>query len=97
MSNEWIRLAQNNHTGVESTDIIGFINHCSVPTDRKVTYTSVVYDHRQLKYEKRRIRLVVGGDILTYDADSGSPVTDLLETKILFSSVISDAKDGVIF
>ena len=29
---------------------------------------------------------------MPYDADSGSPATDLLETKILFNSVISDAR-----
>ena len=38
-----------------------------------------------------------GGDRLTYDADSGSPATDLLEREILFNSVISDAKDGATF
>ena len=41
--------------------------------------------------------LVVGGDRLTYDEDSGSPATDLLETKILLNSVISDAKNGARF
>ena len=39
----------------------------------------------------------MGGDRLTYDVDSGSPSTDLLETKILFNSVISDYKDGTTF
>ena len=47
-----------------------------------------------MKDEQWRIRLVVGGDKLEYEFDSGSPTTDLTETKILFNSVISDAKDG---
>lgn len=69
-----------------------FINHFKVPTDKKVTYASFVCDHRPLKDETWRIRLVVGGDKLPYNADSGSPATDLLETKILTNSVLSDAR-----
>ena len=38
-----------------------------------------------------------GDDKLPYDADSGSPATDLLETKILFNSVILNANNGAIF
>ena len=48
---------------VESTDTIEFINHCKVPTNRKVTYASFVCDHRPLKDEQWRIRLVVGGGV----------------------------------
>ena len=92
LSNEWGRLAQGNNAGVESTDTIEFIDHLHVPKDRKITYASFVCDHRPLKDEKWRIRLVVGGDKLPYNADSGSPATDLLETKILINSVISDAR-----
>ena len=40
---------------------------------------------------------MVGGDKLTYDADTGSPAANLLETKLLFNSVISDAKKGARF
>ena len=40
---------------------------------------------------------MVGGDRLSYDVDSSSPATDLLETKILFNSVISNAKDRAKF
>ena len=92
LSNERGCLAQGNHTGVESTDTIEFIQHACVPTDRKVTYASFVCDHRPLKDEEWRIRLVVGGDRLTYDVDSGSTATDLLETKILFNSVFAYVK-----
>ena len=80
--------------GVESTDTIEFINHYTVPTDRKSTYASFVCDHIPLKDEQWRIRFVVGSDKLPYEEDSGSSATDLLETKILFSSVISDARNN---
>ena len=34
---------------------------------------------------------------MVYEFDSSSPATDLLETKILFNSIISDAKKGARF
>ena len=43
------------------------------------------------------VRIVVGGDKLIYDSDSGSPTVDIKETKILFNSIISDAKHGAKF
>ena len=73
------------------------LQRCKKDGDMKVTYASFAYDHRPLKDEKLRIRLVVGGDKLPYEADSGSPATDLLEMKLLLNSVISDAHIGVRF
>ena len=40
---------------------------------------------------------MVGGDKLVYDSDAGSPATDMLETKLLFNSTISNAKHGARF
>ena len=40
------------------------------------------------------MRLVVGGDCLDYNSVSGSPATDLIETKLLLNSVISDTSNG---
>ena len=97
LSNEWGRLAQGNDAGVEHTDTIDFIFSHEVPTHKKVTYATFACDHRPLKDEKWRIRIVVGGDKLPYDSDSGSPATNMLETKLLFNSVISDAKEGARF
>ena len=39
----------------------------------------------------------MGGDKLPYDEDSGSPAANMLETKLLFNSVISDAHKGAQF
>ena len=44
-----------------------------------------------------RIRMVVGGDKLEFYSDSGSPATDLTETKILLNSIISDVDKGARF
>ena len=63
----------------------------------KTTYASFVCDHRPLKTEPWRVRIVVGGDKLTYDEDTGSPAASLLESKLLFNSTISDAKKGARF
>ena len=57
----------------------------------------MVCDYRPLKDEKYRVRITVGGDKLPYHDDAGSPAADLLETKILLNSTISDAKRGARF
>ena len=33
---------------------------------------------------------MVGGDELIYESDAGAPTTDMVETKILINSIISD-------
>ena len=97
LSNEWGRLAQGNDMGVHFNDVIDFISQKEVPTDRKVTYATFVLDHRPLKTEPWRVRITVGGDKLTYDNDAGSPAANIIETKLLVNSVISDAKKGARF
>ena len=62
-----------------------------------MTYAVFYVTIRPLKDEEWIIFLVVGGDLLTYEHDSGSPATDFLETKLLFNSVILHAKQGAIF
>jgi len=91
LSNDWGRLAQGNDSGVKGTDTIKFISKSEVPYDKKVTYASFVCDYRPLKDEKHRVRVTVGGDRLPYHDDAGSPAADLLETKLLINSTISDA------
>ena len=97
LSNEWGRLAQGNKYGVQYTDTIEFITKEQVPANRDVTYASFLCDERPLKSEPFRVRVVVGGDRLSFDEDAGSPATNLLETKILINSTISDADDGARF
>ena len=97
MSNEWGRLAKGNKHGVSWTDTIEFIQKDEVPEDRKVTYASFILDYRPLKLEPYRICITVGGDQLPYLLDSGSSTTNLLETKLLVNSTISNAKKGARF
>ena len=97
LSNEWGRVANGNIFGIKGTETLEFIAKHLVPSNKTVTYGSFVCDHRPLKTEKWRVRLVVGGDKLPYESDSGSPAANLLDTKILLNSVISQAKDGARF
>ena len=83
--------------GVRSTDTIDFINKSDVPIDQTVTYASFVLDYKLLKADQHRVRITVGGDLLPFDNDAGSPVSSILETKVLINSRISDASKGLQF
>ena len=52
-------------------------------------------DVREHKEEKHRTRLTVGGDMINYPDNWGTPTADLLTVKLLFNSVIST--EGVKF
>ena len=97
LSNEIGRLAQGNKYGVKATDTIEFIKKENVPNGRAVTYASFVCDHRPLKTEQWRVRCVAGGDKLPYPDDPASPAANLLDTKLLLNSTISDAERGARF
>ena len=97
LSNEWGRLASGNQYGVKGTETIQFIHQHEVPTDRDVTYATFVCDLRPLKEEVYRVRITVGGDRLSYNDDAGSPAANLLETKLIINSTISDASKGARF
>ena len=97
LSNQWGRLAQGNKYEVVATNTIVFISAKELPSDATVTYAAFVCDNRPLKDEPWRVRIVVGGDVLTYAEDAASPTTAMMETKILINSVISDASEGARF
>ena len=62
-----------------------------------MTYVSFVCDHRPLKPEKRRTRLVICGEKHPYYDDAGSLAATVIGTKLLLNSVISDALQGAHF
>ena len=88
-SNEYGRLLNGNATGVKGTNTMEIISPQKVPSTKQVTYASMVCDYRPLKEEKYRCRLVVGGDKLPYTDDAAAPAANLLETKLLINSTIS--------
>ena len=62
-----------------------------MPNDRRkdVTYGSFVCNVGNKKYEKNRIRFVVGGNRIKYPGEVATPTADMLAAKLLFNSVIS--------
>ena len=94
LSNEWGRLASGNRLGVTGTELIAFIHKAEVPRGRDVTYATFVCDINPLKKENYRVRITVGGDRLSCPDDTGSPAANMLETKLLVNSTISDSKYG---
>ena len=73
ISNELGRLTQGNKHGVKTTDTIDFIKQEDVPKNSKVTYANFVCNYRPLKSKPHRIRLVAGGEKLSYHGDAGAP------------------------
>ena len=76
---------------MEGTNTIFFIPKANVPADRwkGITYGRIVCDIRDNKVETHRTRLTIGGDIINYPEDCGTPMADLLTVKLLLNSVIS--------
>ena len=97
MSDEWGRLASGNDYGVVGTKTIRFIPRTEVPPQKDVAYATFVCDVKSLKKEVHRVRITVGGDRLSCPDDTGSPTTNMLETKLLVNFTISDAKHGARF
>ena len=62
-----------------------------MPTERwkDVTYGRVVVNYHPEKSDPYRTRLTVGGNLIVYPSDCGTPTVDLLTVKLLINSVIS--------
>ncbi len=91
-ANEFGRLAQGIGGRVKGTNTIFFIPKGKVPLDRRkdVSYGKFVCKVRPEKVdEPNRTRLTVGGNLINYPFEVGTPTADLLLAKILFNSVIS--------
>ena len=90
------RLAQGIPGEVDGTDTIVFIARGEVPEDRwrDVTYGRICANYRPEKDDPYRIRLTVGGNLINYQGDCGTPTADMLSVKLLLNSVVStkDAK-----
>ena len=84
------RLAQGLPNKITGTSTINFIFKHEIPFGKKLTYANMVCDYRPLKEEKFRVRLTIGGDKLEYLEETSSPAANLLKTKLLLNSVISD-------
>jgi hypothetical protein len=76
---------------VDGTNTIFFIHKNEIPLDRRkdVTYDRIVCTVRPEKDDPNRTRLTVGGNLINYPGDCGTPTADLLTVKLLLNSVVS--------
>ena len=51
-------------------------------------------DHRPLKTENHMVCLTLGGYVLEHSGDLSSPAVSLIESKLLFNSIVSDSHRG---
>ena len=93
-ADEFGRLAQGIEGRVKGTDTIRFIHKHEVPQDRfkDVTYIKFVCTIRTEKKDPYRTRATMGGNLINYPDDVGTPTANLLLIKILLNSVISTPK-----
>jgi hypothetical protein len=77
-----------------TTETIFFITKHQIPKDHHgdVTYGRIVCDVREGKKDKHCTRLTMGGNLINYPDDCGTPMADLLTVKILLNSIISTPK-----
>jgi hypothetical protein len=90
-SDEFGRLAQGIGGRIKGTDTIRFIFKHEVPQDRfkDVTYVKFVCTIRTEKKDPYRTRATMGGNLINYPEDVGTPTANLLLIEIFLNSVIS--------
>jgi hypothetical protein len=96
-ANEFGRLAQGVGGRMDGTNTIFFVHKNEIPQDRlkDVTYIKFVASVCKQKDEPHRIRATLGGNLIHYPDDVGTPTADLLLIIIFLNSVIST--DGASF
>ena len=74
-----------------TTETIAFMSKEMIPQNRRkdITYGRIVCTHRSEKTDPHRTRITMGGNLINYPDDCGTPTADLLTVKLLFNSIIS--------
>ena len=90
-SKELGQLAQGIPGVINGTNTIFFINKTDVPAEqyKDSTYGHVVVNYCPEKGCPHCTRLTVGGNLIAYQGNCGTPTVDLLTVKMLLNSVIS--------
>ena len=89
-ADEFGRLAQGIGGRIKGTDTICFIHKREIPADRlkDVTYIKFVCNIQTKKKDPNRTRATMGGNLINYPEDVGTPTANLLLIKIFLNSVI---------
>jgi len=74
-----------------TTETIAFMSKEMIPQNRHkdITYGRIVCTHRSEKTDPYRTCITMGGNLINYPDDCGTPTADLLTVKLLFNSIIS--------
>jgi hypothetical protein len=92
MTKELARLAQGLDGLTEGTNTVVYMTHDEIqqiPKDRTVTYARTVVDFRPQKTDPNRVRITVGGNLITYPGEVTTRTADMVTSKILWNSVVS--------
>ena len=84
----------DNKTGQKGTNSIFVMSHIEIaliPSDRIVTYTGIVVNHRPQKEDPNRIRMVAGGNLIKgcYPGELTTRTVNLTTSKLHWNSVLS--------
>ena len=90
-ADEFGRLANGIGGQIKGTNTIEFIHKHEVPQDRfkDVTYVKFVCNIQTKKKDPYQTRATMGGNLINYHEDVGTPMANLLLIKIFINSVIS--------
>jgi hypothetical protein len=74
-----------------TTKTIAFLTKQEIPRDRRkdITYGRIVCAYRSKKKDPYRTRITMGGNLINYPSDCGTPTADLLTVKLMFNSINS--------
>ncbi len=62
---------------------------CNIPSNRTVTYTPIVIDHRPKKEDPNCVHITFGGNFIDHLFELTKHTGDMVSSKILWNSVIS--------
>jgi hypothetical protein len=67
------------------------VNKQEIPKDHQgdVTHGRIVCVYQDSKKDKYRTRITMGGNLINYPGNCGTPTADLLTVKLLLNSIIS--------
>jgi hypothetical protein len=74
-----------------TTETIAFKSKQKIPTTcrKDITYGRIVCTYHPEKQDPHRTCITMGGNLINYLDDCGTPTADLLTVKLLFNSIIS--------
>ena len=91
MVKELGRISQGYKDIVQGTNTVEFMTPDEVqhiPKTKTITYARITADYREEKADPYRIRITVGGNLITYPGPTTSTTADMTTSKLLWNSVI---------